>query len=138
MTKIREDTRENINREVDKNIAKNFMNKQSERMKRYFDAKRKDSTKYRINDLVLWSGASAETKDTNRKIGIRFGGPYKIVKLLGNHRYEIKALKGLKSYKKYKASVSADQLKPIFGDINTDDSDSNVNSTDELIDLLES
>lgn len=133
-----EATVEDINREADKNTATTFMDKQSRRMKKHFDSKRKGSKKYNVNDLVLWSGAGVEKKETNRKTGIRFGGPYKIKKVLGNDRYKIASLKGLKGYKKYTATVSVEQLRPFVGGItDSDNSDSDVNSTDELIDLLE-
>ncbi|CAH2015298.1 unnamed protein product [Acanthoscelides obtectus] len=87
-------------------------------MKKYFDAKRKPAHKYKTHDLVLWSGATKSDKDISR--------------------YEITALKGLKGYRKYKAVVAAEQLRPyVKGISDSDESDSEVNSTDELIDLLE-
>lgn len=127
-----------INRENDRENAKNSMDKQSEQMKKHFDAKRKKSKEYKIGSLVLWSGANKDQKDICRKTKIRYGGPYKISKVLGNDRYQIVALKGMKGYQKYKAVVSAEQLRPWTGGVIHDsDTESEVNSTDELIDLLE-
>lgn len=48
------------------------------------------------------------------------------------------SLKGLKGYKKFNAVVSSDILRIFPYDTDRDDStDSRVNSTEELIDLLE-
>lgn len=128
-----------IDRVDDQVNATTSMDKQSQKMKKYFDAKRKKSKTYKPNELVLWSeGSAKKNKDTNRKTGMRFGGPYKINKVLGNDRYEIVAMKGIKGYKKYKATVSAQQLKTfVEGISSSENSDSETNSTDDLIDLLE-
>lgn len=102
------------------------------------DIKRKGHTPYNKGSLVLWSGGNVADKLVRRKTAIRFGGPCKIVKLLGNDRYKIRGLQGMKGYKRYTAVVSADQLRKYTGGIIEDSgSDSSVNSTDKLIDLLE-
>ncbi|CAH1994739.1 unnamed protein product [Acanthoscelides obtectus] len=76
---------------------------------------------------------------TFRKVGYqKFGGPYKIKKVLGNDRYEITSLEGLKGYKRFRAIVAADSLREWKGGVvDITESESEVNSTDELIDLLE-
>lgn len=133
-----ENSIDDINRDRDRQIASSRMDKQSQAMEKYFNRKRKESTKYSIGELVLWSGSNKDAKESNRKTGTRFGGPYKITKTIGNDRYEIVALKGMKGYKRYRVTVSAEQLRPFSGGVIEDsESDSEATSTEELIDLLE-
>lgn len=118
--------------------AKQKMDKVSNRMKKNFDKKRKRGTVYAKNDLVLWADAPVTCKDVNRKLGVKYGGPYKINKVLGNDRYEIVPLKATKGYKKFKAVVAIDKLRKYGNNESSSGSDdSEVDSTEELIDLLE-
>lgn len=127
-----------INKEQDTQRAKTNMDKQAKKMKRLFDIKRKTAKLYAVDDLVLWCGAATYNKEVSKKTGIKFGGPYKVVKVIGNDRYEIAALKGMKGYKNYKATVPAEQLRNYKGGVISEtDSDTEVDSTDELLDLLE-
>ncbi|KAB0791159.1 hypothetical protein PPYR_02959 [Photinus pyralis] len=119
--------------------AKRKMDTQSDRMKRHFDKRRKKSTKYLVGDLVLWCGSKKGSKEAERKTGVKYGGPYKITRVFGNDRYQIAALKGMKGYQRYTALVAADALRKFQSGtaIESESSDSDVNSTDELVDLLE-
>lgn len=122
-----------------KEKAKKNIEKTSMYMKRKFDEKRKKPTIYEVGDLVLWRGAQDKSKDSVRKLKEKYSGPYKIKKSLGNDRYIIVSIKGLKGYKKYQATVASDALRP-FGINEESDSEageSQVDSTEELIDLLE-
>lgn len=85
-------------------------------MKQKFDKKREPSANYKISDLVLWSGGT---------------------KVLGNDSYQLTALQSLKRYQRYKPSVSVEQLRPFPTAGRESDSDSKVDSTEELLDLLE-
>lgn len=131
------DTEETANMVREK--AKDNIERTSTRMKKRFDSKRRKPTLYKVNDLVLWSKSEAATKDAIRKLKEKYSGPYKISKCLGNDRYVITALKGLKGYKKFSAVVASDMLRNFSneGDSHDDSSDSSVDSTEELIDLLE-
>lgn len=119
--------------------AKDSMDRQARKMKERFDAKRKPCKTYEVGDLVLWSGADKNDKKISRKVGYyKFGGPYKVFKTIGNDRYEIVAIEGMKGYKRFKAAVAGDTLRKYKGGIVEEtESDSSVDSTDELIDLLE-
>lgn len=119
--------------------AKENIEKTSQSMKRRFDAKRKKSTKYSVKDLVLWQKADTGSKDVRRKLKEKFSGPYKITKCLGNDRYVISAIKGVKGYKKFTAVVASDALRIFTTDTDseTESHDSRADSTEELIDLLE-
>lgn len=115
------------------NIAKT-----SQVMKKRFDAQRRKPTIYSAGDLVLWKGSQSKSKDAVRKLKEKYSGPYKVLKSLGNDRYIISAVKGLKGYKKYQATVSSDALRKfVQGDSQSDSDESQVDSTEELIDLLE-
>ncbi|CAH2015923.1 unnamed protein product, partial [Acanthoscelides obtectus] len=83
-------------------------------------------------------GRNTNQKEVSRKVGYqKFGRPYKIKKVLGNDRYEITSLEGLKGYKRFRAIVSADSLREWKGGVvDIRESESEVNSTDELIDLF--
>lgn len=131
------DTEETANIVRDK--AKENIEKTSAKMKRRFDSKRRKPTHYKVNDLVLWNKSEAATKEAVRKLKEKYSGPYKISKCLGNDRYVITSLKGLKGYTKFSTIVASDVLRNFdsVADNHDDSSDSSVDSTEELIDLLE-
>ncbi|CAH2239027.1 jg23585 [Pararge aegeria aegeria] len=110
-------------------------------MKRRFDNKRKMPTIYKLGDLVLWKGAQANSKDAVRKLKEKFSGPYKVIKVLGNDRYIISSIKGMKGYKKYTATVASDSMRRFIseekGQSSSETDESQADSTEELIDLLE-
>lgn len=121
-----------------KKTAANNLERSSENMRKYFNAKRKPPTKYKVNELVLWKGAADRNITVRRKLKEKYSGPYKISKVVGNDRYVITSLKGIKGYKRFQALVSSDSLKRFIGDnIDSSSEDSDVDSTEELIDLLE-
>lgn len=129
-----EETAEAVQKEAKQNIEKT-----AERMKKTFDSKRKNPTIYKVNDLVLWNKSECATKDARKKLKEKFSGPYKIKKCLGNDRYVIVALKGVKGYKKFTAVVASDVLRKFMDVSEKEDSssDSSIDSTEDLIDLLE-
>ncbi|XP_037295944.1 uncharacterized protein LOC115444529 isoform X1 [Manduca sexta] len=104
---------------------------------------RKEAKKYQKGDLVLWNNAYTNTETgVNRKIDKLYAGPYKIVKVCLNDRYEIRSIKGMKGYKKFVAMVPAEALRLYKSSVNYDtdsaDSDKDIVETQDLIDLLES
>lgn len=112
----------------------------AEVMRKHFNAKRKRPTKYKVNDLVLWKGAADRNVNVRRKLKEKFSGPYKVSKVVGNDRYVITSLKGVKGYKRFEALVSSDSIKLFQQETDVQESssdDSQVDSTEELIDLLE-
>ena len=60
-------------------------------MKERFDRGRNVATEYQVGDLVLWRDAStcSGEKGVNRKLLNKYGGPYRIAKVLCNDRYKI-------------------------------------------------
>lgn len=125
-------------REDERKVAKQNMDKQAATMKKRFDSRRKQCHSYKKGDLVLWKDAGKQDKIVGRKLGLKYGGPYKILRILGNDRYEIIALRGMKGHKRFRAFAAVDKLRPWkSGAITETDSDSSVDSTAELVDLLE-
>ena len=57
------------------------MDKQLRKIKKYFDSKRKPAKSYKVGVLVLWSGSECTRKEVHRKTRLKFGGPYKIIKM---------------------------------------------------------
>lgn len=128
--------------EVRRNNASARLRISSDRMKRNFDKKRKTSRTYRKGDLVLWRQAptSSATK-VNTKLDDIYSGPYIVTKVVGNDRYRIRSIKGLRGYKAFTGLVAADSLRPYHSTVPISDSASSSDEqleTEDLIDLLES
>lgn len=80
-------------------------------MRKYFSTKHKPPPKYKVNDLLLWKGAADRNVNVRRKLKEKYSGRYKVTKVVGNDRYMIASLKGVKGYKRFRALVSSDSLK---------------------------
>lgn len=111
-------------------------------MKQNFDKKRKPSKLYSKGDLVLWQQApTSSAAKVNTKLDDIYSGPYIIAKVLGNDRYKIRSVKGLRGYKAFTGLVAADSLRPYRSTVPVSDSASSSDEqleTEDLIDLLES
>lgn len=53
----------------------------------------------------------SDEKGVNRKLVNKYNGPYKVLKALGNDRYKIGTVKGVRGYKNFMAVASADSLR---------------------------
>lgn len=122
--------------------ASTNIKKASDKMKRNFDKKRKPSHVYKKGDLVLWKQApTSSAAKVNTKLDDLYSGPYLVIKVVGNDRYRIRSIKGLRGYKNFTGLVSADALRPYFSVAPVSDSASSSDEqleTEDLIDLLES
>lgn len=116
--------------------------KASERMKRNYDKRRKNSTVYRKGDIVLWKQApTSSAGKVNTKLDDLYSGPYIVSKVIGNDRYRIRSIKGIRGYKSFTALVASDSLRPYRSIAPMSDSASSTDEqleTEDLIDLLES
>lgn len=116
--------------------------KASEKMKRNFDRRRKVAHVYRKGDFVLWRQApTSSAARVNTKLDDLYSGPYVVIKVIGNDRYRIRSIKGLRGYKSFTGLVSADSLRPYKSITPMSDSESSSDEkleTEDLIDLLES
>ena len=125
--------------------ASENLTKASAAMKARYDKRRKVATSYKVGDLVLWRNAPTCSGDSgvNRKLLSKYGGPYRVARVLGNDRYRIASVKGLRGYKSFEATVAADALRRyhssgtgLEGDAEESDDGAAVDRQD-LIDLLE-
>lgn len=112
------------------------------RMKRNFDKRRKNSTIYKKGDLILWRQAPTSTAGkVNTKLDDLYSGPYVITKVVGNDRYQIRSIKGIRGYKSFTGLVASDSIRPYRSIAPASDSASSSDEqleTEDLIDLLES
>uniref|UniRef100_A0A1Y1KDT7 Uncharacterized protein n=2 Tax=Photinus pyralis TaxID=7054 RepID=A0A1Y1KDT7_PHOPY len=119
-------------------------------MKAHYDKRRRKATAYKVGDLVLWRAAATDRADTkvSHKLANKFDGPYRIAKVMPNDRYLIEAIKGVRGYKRFQATVAVDSLRryPCMGsgEYMSGENDSVNGDTDaetdrlDLLDLLES
>lgn len=92
--------------------AAEAMKKIAGQMKERYDRKHNVPRKYKKGDLVLWKGgASCGQTGLSKKLDPPYVGPYLIVKSLGQDRYRIRSVKGLRGYKKFETVVAADCLR---------------------------
>ncbi|KAJ8910137.1 hypothetical protein NQ315_016106 [Exocentrus adspersus] len=130
-------------RQADENL-----HKAASRMKARYDKRRKIATEHKVGDLVLWRQAATalNEKGVNRKMANKYDGPYKVIKVLGNDRYQITSLQGVRGYKRFKAVVAVDALRKYqSGAVNvgeesgedSEDSEVDRSGRQDLIDLLE-
>ena len=81
----------------------------------------------------------------NRKPLNKYGGPYRIAKVIGNDRYKITTVKGLRAYKNFDATIAVDSLRryhnTVPGDEHCDyrqgDNEEAIIDRQYLINLLE-
>lgn len=81
------------------------------RQKEAYDANRNPSVSYSVGDLVKITKTNFKNDGKSKKLLPKFIGPYKVVKSLGNDRYEITNVPGFKA-KKYESVVAADRMRP--------------------------
>ena len=122
--------------------ATSKIKKATNRMERNFNKRRKNSRVYRKGDLVLWKQApTSSAAKVNSKLDDIYSGPYIITQVVGNDRYRIRSIKGLRGYKSFTGLVAADSLRPYTSVAPVTDSASSSDDqleTEDLIDLLES
>lgn len=122
--------------------ARQRIEKASAKMKLNFDKRRKSSQIYKKGDLVLWKQAPTNSAaKVNTKLDDLYSGPYIVTRVIGNDRYRIRSVKGLRGYKSFTGLVSADSVRPYRSMAPVSDSASSSDEqldTEDLIDLLES
>nr|CAI5834886.1 unnamed protein product [Callosobruchus analis] len=78
------------------------------RMNMRCDRGRDAAVSYKVGDLVLWRNAATlkAGESHSHKLVNKFDGPYRVSKHIGNNRYVIQAIKGVRGYKRFKAIVA--------------------------------
>lgn len=140
-----EDIQQAVLRRRDK--AAENLTKAEKAMKARYDRGRKVANQYQVGDLVLWREANtcSGEKGVNRKLLNKYGGPYRVSKVLGNDRYQLSAVKGMRGYRNFSATVAVDSLRRYHSTVPGeeagepgDNGDEAVTDRQDLIDLLES
>lgn len=125
-----------------RNKASQRIIKASRKMKHHYDKRRKPPQIYKRGDLVLWKQApTSSASRVNTKLDDLYSGPYIVSKVIGNDRYRIRSIKGLRGYKSFTGLVASDALRPYYSVAPISDSASSSDEqleTEDLIDLLES
>lgn len=115
--------REKLRKEASENI-KNSQEKQ----KTAFNCNRKPAKAYVEGDLVKITKVSFSNDGKSKKLLPKFIGPYKVVKSLGNDRYQISDIPGFSRKRPYDTVVSVDRMRPWIHlktlEINSDVNDS--------------
>lgn len=81
------------------------------RQKELHDSKRSPAVKYSVGDLIKITKTNFKNDGKSKKLLPKFIGPYKIIKCLGNDRYEITNVPGINN-NKYQSVVAADRMRP--------------------------
>ncbi|KAL4713615.1 hypothetical protein ACJJTC_016698 [Scirpophaga incertulas] len=124
---------QNIRDEIDSNI-KITQKKQKAR----YDVGRAPAVVFSEGDLVKISRTNYYNKGNSSKLLSKFIGPFRIIKVLGNDRYQIANIPGFgKNKRKFESVVASDRIRP-WVNINvpnsdkTSDSSSSADSEDDL------
>lgn len=111
--------REEVNESIELNQQK---------QKHRYDSGRAPATVYKEGDLIKLTRTNYYTQGNSTKLLSKFVGPYRIVKILGNDRYKIGDIPGLKEKKRpFESVVAADRIRPWI-QINSED---NVTDSDD-------
>ncbi|KAG7309482.1 hypothetical protein JYU34_005450 [Plutella xylostella] len=114
---------DDVRQEVNQNIAKE-QNKQKAR----FDKKRKESTKYKIGDLVRIERDVTSNNGKSRKLLQKIQGPYRVIKVLDNDRYIVEDTPlTRKQNRRYEGVIAVDKMFPWLAFTENFSSDENSN-----------
>lgn len=117
--------------------AKANLKRAAAQAKSRYDKRRRRATEYKVGDLVLWRGSATGRVDAkvSHKLVNKYDGPYRVAKAMPNDRYLIEAIKGVKGYKRFHATVAVDSLRryPCMGSKWRDRSEDGVNVGDRRV-----
>lgn len=87
------------------------INESQKRQKQLYDSKRVPAKSYMVGDLVKITKVSYNNDGKSKKLMPKFIGPFKVIKCLGNDRFEIVNIPGFNT-KRYDSIVAADRMRP--------------------------
>lgn len=97
-----------LRKKVDENIQK-----EAERQKATFDAKRKEAPVYKVGDLVVIKIPSMSNDGQSTKLLPRYKGPFQVTEILGHDRYRVADMRGAeRSTKRYNGVSCVENMKP--------------------------
>jgi ribosomal protein L21E len=91
--------------------AKARLDSGQNKQKQRFDAQRAKASMYAVGTLVLVQITSTPSTGESKKLHPKFRGPYRVVAVLPNERYEVEDLRGKR---KQKTVVAVDHIKPYY------------------------
>jgi transposase InsO family protein len=102
-------TIQDVHTKINENIKR-----AQDKQKQKHDAQHAPAHKYLLGDLVKIKRNSYNNDGASTKLMSKFIGPYKIIEVLGNDRYRIADVPGMKhkNNKKYISVLAADRLRP--------------------------
>ena len=97
--------------EEKKESVRELSSKNSEKLKKQFDKRRKEAKNYTGGELVLVERQKPST-GASRKLDRAYNGPYEITKSLGRNRYIVKDIEGeQQSLRPYEATMAVVKIK---------------------------
>lgn len=129
---VRQATRDQTDREVIREQVKDRIDEEQIKQKQHFDKKRRPASIYSEGELVKITKTAFGNDGQSKKLLPSYIGPYRVVSVLGNDRYELAPIPGLSnSSNKRKTVVAANRMRPWvhvaaleLNENNSDDEDS--------------
>jgi hypothetical protein len=102
-----------VNVEEVRNRMIQLAQKTQHQQQQYFDSKRKAGKTYAVGDLVLIKVTSTAATGTSRKLLPKWRGPFRVVGILDNDRYEIHDIPGAtRAQKAYRGIAGIENMRP--------------------------
>lgn len=113
LNEVRQATRDRTETITIREEVKDKIDEEQEKQKNYFERNKRPAHKYSEGDLVKITKTGFVNDGQSRKLLPSFVGPYRVVSVLSNDRYELSAIPGLTSTKnRRKTTVSANRMRP--------------------------
>lgn len=137
LNEVRNATRELIQTNKIRDEVKDRIDEEQVKQKRYYDRSRHPATVYSEGDLVKITKTGFTNYGQSRKLLPSYIGPYRVVSVLSNDRYELAAIPGLSTTKNGRRTVvSACRMRPWVHvaalEVNDNNSDEDVSISDEI------
>lgn len=91
---------------------KEHIDADQQKQKEYYDKKRRDAIVFHEGDLVRVVITSESNTGSSKKLLPRYKGPFRVVKVLQNDRYEVEDLREGRRRRKVRVVMAADKMEP--------------------------
>ncbi|XP_072939863.1 uncharacterized protein [Epargyreus clarus] len=113
LSEITEETHQDCDISTMRSEVKNRIDSEQDKQKLAYDKNRKPARIYREGDLVKITKTSFNNDGQSKKLLPSFVGPYRVIRALGNDRYDVAPVPGLGgSANKRPTTVAADRMMP--------------------------
>lgn len=131
LNEVRQDTGQNIDVSEIRREVKDRIDLEQQKQKQHFDKNRQPAHVYSEGDLVKIPRTSFNNDVKSKKLIPPYIGPYRVVSVMGNDRYEVAAIPGLTGSKNYrKTTVAVNRMMP-WVHVATLEIDDNVSEDDD-------